>query len=76
MKVKLTYFKQSGKYYTDGEYDTNKEALYEIWDEVRSKQVAGELPGLIVGCTKFTILVEVPDHPHAHPHLIPGVFNE
>ncbi len=69
--VKLTYFfKSSGKYYSDGEYETKKEALFDIWNEVREMRMKSSLPGLIPGHSPFTISVDVLDHPHAHPHLI------
>lgn len=87
MKVKLTYFKPSGKYYSDGVFETdttptqkqfdlgiNIKPLYQIWEEVeRMRDVTGNLPDLCDGCGKeFDILVEVPDHPHAHPHIVRG----
>ncbi len=68
--VKLTYFKPSGKYYSDGEYESNKEDLWEIWNEVEQKRESGHLPGLIEGHSPFIVSVDVPDHPHNHPHLI------
>lgn len=85
MKVVLTYFKPSGKYYAGGEYETKVEstdfgwpmgasgpALYRIWDEVDGMKTAKRLPGLREGHSDFTVLVDVPDHPHRHPHIIPG----
>ncbi len=69
-KVELIYFKDTGKYYSSGEYETQIEPLYEIWGEVREMQRIGKLPGLVEGCVEFTILVNVPGHPHDHPRLI------
>lgn len=57
MKVKLTYFKNSGKYYSDGEYNTSLENGYEIYGEVRSFQDIGILPGLSTGKWEGYILV-------------------
>lgn len=31
MKVKLTYFKRSGKYYSEGEYETKMVHMFEIF---------------------------------------------
>jgi hypothetical protein len=68
--VKLTYFKQGGKYYSEGEYETQLEPLHEIFDEVREIYRRKRLPGLMAGHSDFIVLIEVPDHPHDHPHLI------
>lgn len=73
MVVELTYFKISGKYYSTGSYMTNKEHLFEIWNEVEKMLSAKRLPGLMVGHSPYHILVDVPEHPHRHPHLILAV---
>ena len=70
MKVHCTYFNQFGKYYTQGTYTTFREEIHEIFDEVRQMLNNGLLPGLRRGTTNFHVLVEVPDHPNAHPCLI------
>ena len=85
MLVKLTYFKPSGKYYSSGEYETKVAdrplgfprdfmgpALFEIWEEVARIKNEGRLPDLIEGHSNFTVLIDVPDHPHRHPHIIYG----
>lgn len=74
MKVQLTYFKDTGKYYGEGEYETEKEHLYEIWDEVREMVKQGTRPGLIEGCHEFCTLVNVAGHIHEHPRLIFGAI--
>ena len=48
--VKLEYFKQSGKYYSEGVYDTDKVISVEIIDEIKQMRYNGELPGLAHGC--------------------------
>lgn len=68
--VKLTYFKRGGKYYSEGEYETQIEHLFEIFDEVRELLWSKQLPGLMVGHSDFITLIEVPDHPNDHPRLI------
>jgi hypothetical protein len=68
--VYLSYFRESGKWYSDGEYQTEKEYLFEIWEEIKEMRERGECPGL-VGCeSNWYTLVNVPRHPHRHPHLI------
>jgi hypothetical protein len=70
-KVKLTYFKESGKYYTDEIYETDKEMMYDVYDEVRQMQREGKLPGLIEGCgQEFIILVTSEGVKHDVPQLI------
>lgn len=68
--VKLTYFKKSGKYYSDGTYKTDKLHLWEIWDEVRSMNENGGLPDLAETSKGWIISVKVKHHPFRHPHLI------
>jgi hypothetical protein len=85
MLVKLTYFKPTGKYYTSGEYTTeippiqlgnsvqgavHGPPLWKVWDEVKGMLEAKRLPGLVDGHSDFWVLVDVPDHPHNHPHLV------
>lgn len=70
MLVKLTYFKISGKYYSESSYITHNEHLFQIWNEVEQKLSIARLPGLMVGHSPFHVLVDVPKHPHQHPHLI------
>ena len=70
MKVELTYFKWSGKFYTTGEYETKIVSLFDIWSEVQRMWDKGELPGLTHGTGASITLVEVPEHPHNHPYLL------
>lgn len=68
--VKLTYFKQSGKYYGEGEYTSEEESLWQIWEEIEDMFRRKKRPGLVDGAQEFNTLVNVPDHPNAHPHMI------
>lgn len=72
--VKLQYFRSSGgKFYSEGEYETEKEFLFEIWDELKYDMLArGIRPGLVDGHDGFHVLVNVPGHPHEHPRLLVG----
>lgn len=68
MRVKLTYFKDTGKYYTDGEAHVDEDlSMHEVWEWVACQDPK---PGLSSAWTDGFILVEVPDHPHNHPYLI------
>lgn len=71
MEVKLTYFKQSGKYYTTGTYNSEVEPynvgterkianMCGIVDEVKDKRLMNNLPGLNCG-DSFFILVDCED---------------
>lgn len=75
-KVNLTYFKESGKYYTNGEYISHKEHMFEIFDEVKELKRCKRLPGLQSGWWDYGILIGVPNHPHDHPAFIYGIQNE
>jgi len=46
MKVKLDYFKASGKWYASGEYETEMPHLFQVQSEVLFLKQRGELPGL------------------------------
>jgi hypothetical protein len=67
--VKLIYFKDSGKYYSEGEYTTELVYMHEIFDEVRQLQSNCELPGLVKGAKYHVVLQTVINHPHDHPAL-------
>ncbi len=71
MQVKLTYFKNSGKYYSCGEYNTECKNMFEIFDEVREKAIYRRLPGLMENHSPFHVLIDVPEHPENYPGLVP-----
>lgn len=71
MKVNLNYFKPTtGKFYSTGSYETEKEQIYEIFEEVRELRFNGKLPDLVEGCTQFIVHIDVPDHHMNYPALI------
>lgn len=75
MLVQLRYFKTTGKYYGSDQYQTTKDHMYEIFQEVRDKHASGDLPGLAPGFGRrsaFTVYVDCPSHPDDHPRLIYG----
>ena len=69
-EVKLTYFRERGKYYSDGSYTSEKEHLFEIFEEVENMAKDKKLPDLLEGCSEFHVLIDVPTHKYNHPHLV------
>lgn len=68
--VKLTYFKSSGKYYSEGCYVSRQLHLFEIFEELDAMLACGTRPGMVDGPNDYFVVVDVPAHPHNHPHLI------
>jgi hypothetical protein len=70
VKIELTYFKESGKYYTQGEFDVPDEThYYDVIDMVKKMIVDEELPGLASGCWEFDVLMEPKGEKCSVPHL-------
>jgi hypothetical protein len=80
VKVKLTYFKSwgggvgnlGGKYYSEGEYNSESEAHFKVIEEVVALREAGKLPGLSEKGTpdhQWHILIIT--EPDSVPHLLP-----
>lgn len=69
MEVQLTYFKTSGKFYTDGSYTSDKKFPFEVFEEVQKMKDEGKLPGLVEGATEFIIHIYPEDW---YPALIPA----
>lgn len=67
-KIKLDYFKSSGKYYASGEYSTKQKAFYKVFEEVESMKTMNALPG--VSGNEFIIHIDSEEHPCGYPHLI------
>ena len=63
MKVLIRYFKESGKYYCDGYYETNIEYLHDwlVFAEVRRFNELENLPGLSSGRWDGYALVQTND---------------
>jgi len=68
--VHLTYFRKNGKYYTNGNYVSYKQHLFEIWEEIGNLRDTGKLPGITSDTKEFHILIEVPNYPNAHPTIL------
>jgi hypothetical protein len=68
-KVTLTYFKKSGKLYSEGSYMTTKEWMWQISDEVKEMQQSNTLPD--INGNEWIIHIDVEDsHPNGYPCLI------
>ena len=71
LKVKLTYFKPSGKYYSEGEFEVKETFhMYQIIEMVQGMVDQKKLPGLSKGAFRYIVLVEAPDHPEGYPALV------
>jgi hypothetical protein len=76
MKVKLTYFKPSGKYYGSFEdHETQATEFYAAVTEVRQMLESGKNPGYLSGMCQdegFSALIEVTIDTEGNtlPHLI------
>lgn len=68
-QVNLTYFKDTGKYYSTGKYISQCWDMFQIFEEVGEKMKARKLPDLVEGHSNFHTTIDVPDHPYNHPHL-------
>ncbi len=72
MRVVLTYFKAwnglGGKYYSSGEYVSEKDHYFEVVEEVRKMRDKGCLPGLVKGHSPYHVLVTT--EPESVPHLL------
>ncbi len=60
-KVHLTYFKPSGKYYSEGEYTTALEHSFDIYPQVGNMK-KGEFPGLNESTLWGGYILVVPDN--------------
>ncbi len=67
-KIKLTYFKQTGKYYSEGSYLTEKEQMFEISDEIKKMKNENKLPE--ISGSEWIIYVDADNHPNGYPLLI------
>ena len=59
MKARLIYFKpDSGKFYSEAEYESQCQHSYELYSEVRTMRDRGILPGLVNGAQLFDIYID------------------
>lgn len=73
MDVKLTYFKDNGKFYTEGSFSVDFSSFESIVRRVANMHCQGRLPGLVEGAGRdMFVLIQTPDGEGAHgvPHLL------
>lgn len=69
--VRLTYFKLSGKYYSEGTYQTECPYMFRVFEEVEEMLHSGHWPGLAPNSLHYFItLVECPTLEDAYPGII------
>jgi len=68
MKVNLTYFKASGKYYSSGSYNSDKEHMIDIVQEVKLMHDIRQLPDLCINHSDYNIHI-LPEF-SGYPHLL------
>lgn len=69
-KIQLTYFKKSGKFYSSGDFVSDKLYMFDVFDEVKLMKDQNKLPDLQSGSWDGPILVNSETHPNAYPGLI------
>ena len=67
-EITLEYFKESGKYYTEGVYSTDLEHVFEIVEEVKILREQNMLPG--IGCWEGYIYLNNEQVPNGYPVII------
>ena len=67
-EIKLEYFKESGKYYTEGVYSTDLEHVFEIVEEVKLLREQSMLPG--IDCWEGYIYLNTEQVPNGYPVII------
>lgn len=74
-KIKLTYFRQTGKFLAEADATVPQDTLSSIWQEVSEMRRLGRLPGLRPGSGRdLLILVDAPEHPQRELHLVMPPF--
>lgn len=70
--VKLTYFKETGKYYSSGALEVEAETYSDVVTHLKQLHQHGRLPGLTSGGKDFHMVADIGDgHPVCFvPHLL------
>jgi len=70
--IKVTYFKQSGKFYAEGEYETSLSYMFEVFREFEEMLKKGIRPGLVNGHSNFIAVLDCEGHPKGYPAAFVG----
>jgi len=70
--IKVTYFKPSGKFYAEGEYETFLDHMFEVFEEFEEMLKKGVRPGLVNGHSNFTAVLDCDNHPFGYPAAFIG----
>jgi hypothetical protein len=68
VKCKLQYFKNTGKWYADGQCKVQAEHMFQVREEIEKMLAVGKRPGLSDGY-EFIVYVTT-DHPIDVPFLV------
>jgi hypothetical protein len=69
-KIKVITFKETGKYNTEAEIETDREFMFEVSQDVKEMIKQKKVPGLIEGATPPYVLIDGIDHPKGYPCLL------
>lgn len=61
VKLKIDYYKRSGKFYSSEEYDTGVDDWHDSFDIIKSLFRASDCPGLRSGLNDFIAVVTDPE---------------
>jgi len=68
-KIKINYFKPSGKYYASGHFMTQQQQMFDLFDDFKTMLAKGSRPGLVDGHSGFTAVLDCSEHPNGYPGL-------
>jgi hypothetical protein len=71
MKAYITYFKHTGKYYTDVVINVPDDMeIYNIFKLIHKQLRDGTLPGLSGNHNNYFVHINVPDHEYSYPAIL------
>lgn len=69
-EIKVTWFKQSGKYYSDGSYFTERESMFDVFQDFEKMLEDGIRPGLVNSKkNEFFAVLDCSAHPYGFPAM-------
>lgn len=69
-EIKVTWFRPSGKYYTDGSFFTKREDMLGVFYEFQDMLAEGIRPGLVDSKkNEFFAVLDCSAHPHGFPMM-------